>query len=548
MKKMLSILLALSMALSLLPAAIAEEGATEPDWNSMEKYDISLATYFAAVPAEDAHIIKTIEDHFNVDMTLLPIEDSNFMEVLNTYIMGGDTPDVIRMKDPGQLFNYVDQGVIGEINMDILREYAPSIAASIDAYEDGTFWSYGNVDGVQYAIPGLSGGNIFHLPIVYNKTWMDNVGVTETPKTLEEFEDLMRKFTFEDPDGNGVNDTYGLSSDGLRQLFGAYGINPGACDGRTDHSYIQLIDGEVQYAAATEQYKEALKVAHRWYEEGLIDPEFITGENTGGYWAISHSFINHRIGMTVRGNYYHWVMPGAYEDFDEEGNLVPLWFDACGNVAKEFINTNPNEDIVFGDPVEGPYGKGVKSWNILAQFWIFSPEICEDEGRFARWCAIMEWMNRQYSEDQEIKGEWWKDIYGEEGDLWYWKDYEANTPAWTAKYRELYPEFAAVDNFGPTQWGPTVMGKQTSRQAQYGYSLGYDQDGIINLVQFSLPQMAENQTNITNLKDQWMVSFITGEKDVDADWDAYIAEMNAMGLEAMMTEIREWYAGSTSAE
>ena len=548
MKKMLSILLALSMALSLLPAAIAEEGATEPDWNSMEKYDISLATYFVAVPAEDAHIIKTIEDHFNVDMTLLPIEDSNFMEVLNTYIMGGDTPDVIRMKDPGQLFNYVDQGVIGEINMDILREYAPSIAASIDAYEDGTFWSYGHVDGVQYAIPGLSGGNIFHLPIVYNKTWMDNVGVTETPKTLEEFEDLMRKFTFEDPDGNGVNDTYGLSSDGLRQLFGAYGINPGACDGRTDHSYIQLIDGEVQYAAATEQYKEALKVAHRWYEEGLIDPEFITGENTGGYWAISHSFINHRIGMTVRGNYYHWVMPGAYEDFDEEGNLVPLSFDNAGNVAKEFLNTNPNEEIVFGDPVEGPYGKGVKSWNILAQFWIFSPEICEDEGRFARWCAIMEWMNRQYSTDQTVKAEYMTDIYGEEGDLWFWRDYEANTTSTTAKYKELYPEFAAVDNFGPNQWGPTVMSAQTSRQAQYGYSLGYDQDGIINLVQFSLPQMAENQTNITNLKDQWMVSFITGEKDVDADWDAYIAEMNAMGLEAMMTEIREWYAGSTSAE
>lgn len=545
-RKLLSFLLALTMTFSLLAtASLAEDGA-QPDWHSMEKYTFDWTTYFTAVPAEDAHTIKLIEETFNVDINMLPIEDSNFLEVLNTYIMGGDTPDVIRLKDPGQFVNYVDQGVVGEINMDILREYAPMICESIDAYQNGDFWSYGVVDGVQYGIPALAGGNIFHLPVIYNKTWMDNVGVSETPKTLEAFEDLMRKFAKEDPDGNGVDDTYGLSSDGLRQLFGAYGINPGAPDGRTDHSFFQLIDGQVEYAAATEQYKEALKVARRWYDEGLIDPEFITGENTGGYWAISNSLINHRIGMTVRGNYYHWTMAGDYEDFNEAGVLEPLPADKAGNVAKEFANANPTEDLIFGDPVTGPYGSGIKNWNMLAQFYVFSPEVCEDEGKFARICAIMEYMCRQYSASQDIKGAYWTDVYGEEGDLWFWQDYESNVPAWTDKYRELYPEFAAVDEFGPTQWGPSLATPLTSRRDQFAYALGYDQQGITNLVQFSLPSMAENETNLTNLKDQWMIAFITGKKDVDADWDAYIAEMNASGLSAMLTEVREWYASTTA--
>ena len=54
--------------------------------------------------------------------------------------------------------------------------------------------------------------------------------------------------------------------------------------------------------------------------------------------------------------------------------------------------------------------------------------------------------------------------------------------------------------------------------------------------------------NLTNLKDTWMIDFITGAKDVDADWDAYIAEMNASGLEEMVQEARDWYNANNQGE
>ena len=44
--------------------------------------------------------------------------------------------------------------------------------------------------------------------------------------------------------------------------------------------------------------KEALALVKQLYDDGVLDPEFITGENQGGYWAISHSFVNGRIGVT----------------------------------------------------------------------------------------------------------------------------------------------------------------------------------------------------------------------------------------------------------
>jgi len=545
MKKILALILALSMLLCAVPAFAEEAG--EVDWFSKEKYTFNWTQYYVNPAAEDAVTIKLLEDTFNVDINILPIEDSSFLEVLNTYIMGGDIPDVIRLKDPSLFGTYVDQGVLGAIDMDIVKEYAPIIYNAISDWEGGVYWSFGNVDGVQYGIPNISTGNLYHLPIVYNETWMHNVGVTETPKTLDELYDLMVKFTKNDPDGNGKDDTYGLSSDGMRLVFGAYGINPGAADGRTDHAYFQLIDGEVEYTAAIPRYQESLKVLRQWYQEGLIDPEFITGENTGGYWAVSNSMVNHRIGMTVRGNYYHWNELGDYSYNNEEGVLTPV---EAGAVAAEFVAANPDETLVYGSPVTGPNGEqGVKSWNSLAQIYCFSPTVASDPDKFARIMAIFNYMARGSSYcDLETRIQYHEDIYGEEGKYWYFIDRENGEFGTTQKFKDDYPDFEAVNRFGRTEYGASAPGKGSGAGARFAESLGYHEHGIINLVQYSLPKMAEYQTNITNIKDKWMIAFIVGEKDIEADWDEYLAEMNNSGLQEMVDEVREYYWSSHTKE
>ncbi len=544
MKKILSLVLALSMILALVPAAIAE---TETDWSKEEKFTINWTQYFVAPSAEDAHIHKLLEEKFNVDINVLPIEDGNFMEVLNASYLTLDPedpeyPDVMRLKDPSVFNTYVDQESIGAFDMELVKEHFPIYYNAMMNFEGGKFLSYGSVDGEQYGLPAIAAGNLFHLPCVYNKTWMENVGVTETPKTLDQLHDLLVKFANEDPDKDGAKDTYGISSDGMRQVFGAYGINPGAPDGRTDHSAFSVIDGKFQYDATSERYKEALKVLHAWYEEGLIDPEFITGENTGGYWAISHSMVNQRIGMTVRGNYYHWVMAGDYLETNEAGEQVPC---EPGAVGKEFAASNPEQDLIYGDPVVGPYGDAdLKSWTLLSQIYAFSPALVENEDKFIRVLEIMNYMAQKstVNEPEVIKG-WWDEVYGDE--YYYVSDFEGKLFAATEKYWEDYPSDAAVNEWGREEWGPTLPEPQVGALANFAYSLGYDKGGHSTLLQFSLPMMAEYQSNLTKLKDNWMVNFITGDKDIDKDWDAYIKEMNKSGLDKMFQEAKEYYESST---
>lgn len=548
MKKTLALVLALALVLFSVPA-FATVGHVDTDYSTKERYSITWTQYFVTPATDDAVTIKLIEDTFNVDITVLPIEDGTFMEVLNTYVMGDNTPDVMRLKDPTIFNTYIDQQALGEIPMDIVKEHFPIYYNGMMAFENGQYLTYGSSDGVQYGLPAVATGNLCHLPVVYNQTWMEKVGVTKTPETLDELHDLLYKFTFEDPDGNGKNDTYGISSDAMRLVFGAFGVNPGAADGRTDHSAFQFLDddhdgtSEFVYSATSSRYQEALKVLKAWYDEGIIDPEFITGENSGGYWAISHSFVNHRIGCTVRGNFYHWISEGDYQIVGEDGTLVDV---EDGTVAKEFHNANPGEVIAYGQPVVGPYGdSGVKSWNMLSQIWAFSPELCADTGKFERVMDIMNFCARMSLKDTQTSQEYLEDFYGEEGVYWYWQNKELLQWDKTQLFKDTYPEMDPINRYGREEYGPSAPTIGTDARSLFGESLGYKEHGISTLIQFSLPLMAEYQTNLTNLKDNWMVQFVTGKKDIVADWDSYLKEMDASGLGLMFAEAKAYYENST---
>ena len=99
----------------------------------------------------------------------------------------------------------------------------------------------------------------------------------------------------------------------------------------------------------------------------------------------------------------------------------------------------------------------------------------------------------------------------------------------------------AINRYGRTEYGPSAPREGTDEGSAFARSLGYKEPGINTMLQFSLPMMAEYQTNLTNLKDNWMVQFITGQKDIDGDWDAYLKEMDASGLGLMFNEAKDYF-------
>ncbi|HOJ12383.1 MAG TPA: hypothetical protein PK733_17605 [Clostridiales bacterium] len=129
--------------------------------------------------------------------------------------------------------------------------------------------------------------------------------MTIAPSSLEEVETALYKFTKNHPDKNSKYDTYGCSMSGLDLIYSAFGYFPQSI-------FWHEKDGKVVPGLIQPEIKEALKLINRMYKDKVIDPEFVTGENHGGYWALTQLFINGRIGLSCFASFYHWG-PGSKE-------------------------------------------------------------------------------------------------------------------------------------------------------------------------------------------------------------------------------------------
>ena len=110
-----------------------------------------------------------------------------------------------------------------------------------------------------------------------NEQWLEKLGIEYKEGdylTADEFFDILYKFTYDDPDGNGVNDTYGLQgySDDtgnmitcLQHIFGL-GAGPEVFN----------IDGKpvlLKYSKEYDNYKKYLAFVNKCWEAGVIDPD-----------------------------------------------------------------------------------------------------------------------------------------------------------------------------------------------------------------------------------------------------------------------------------
>ena len=111
--------------------------------------------------------------------------------------------------------------------------------------------------------------------IVYRQDWLSNVGL-DVPTNLEEFEDVLRAFTFEDPDGNGKDDTWGLVSTKASTSFDEIAIWFGAPNGWGEDE-----NGNLQPMFMTDEYFESMNWLKGLYDEGILNSDFVTLENSG---------------------------------------------------------------------------------------------------------------------------------------------------------------------------------------------------------------------------------------------------------------------------
>ncbi|MCL6606053.1 MAG: extracellular solute-binding protein [Paenibacillus sp.] len=519
-KKMVPGVMALFMSAALLVSGCNNnEGniaSNNPDSSaepaSEAPIEITIANNWNAPKADDNYVQKYLEEKFNVKFKNVKFETATWKEQLSVMLASGDIPDIMAVDGSiGDMVQWADQGVIANISIDEIKQYMPKYIADVEAV-DPKIWDAGSYKDKNWGVPKIwANGATGFLP-AYNGQWLKAIGYAEPPKDLNELEDVLTKFTNNDPDGNGKKDTFGMSGRGkdaqaqmFNSIFASYGVAP--------FQFKLGSDGKVTYGAITEEARNALKLLNKWYEAGIIDPEFITDDNG----SIQTKFVSLRTGMFDTGMWHHL--------FEGDGYFG-------------FIAQDKGIDLVTGVPLAGPDGKKYAMANgALQPPLYFGAQLEKDEKKRIKILEILEFV----STDEEgylttIFGEQGKS-YNLEGDLAVMTEAATGTELAAEMGLSYYNPFGGkVEAMAKHHFSPEKIAFREKVTQVEGLSI------MTDLMQVTVMNTKAQYEGILNtLQTQFYIKAVTGEVDTDKGFDAFKAEWLKSGGQEELDEAQKIY-------
>lgn len=473
-------------------------------------------------PNNDAPVVKAVEEKYNVKFDWdWVVDNKKFNEVMGVKLSGGDMPDVISLPDSGDINKYIKQGIVAEITNE-MKAKIPSYFKVMEAYdtEENNLWVDAMHKGKLYGLKPISSQGAYPTILVWHKDWLKKVGIDKMPTTLDEFETAVYKFAEEDPDGDGQADTYGFSETTFNTVFGAYGAIPLKTLGKGRQVlYMTKKDGQVTFACIQPEMKEALAKLQQYYKDGIIDPEFVTGENKGGYWATSHAFINGRVGVTGMVLSTHWNPPLKSKS-------------KGGAVYEEMMAANPDakfgETFDIGGAVKGPEGKvGTHKWGAVnSNVLVLTTECVKDPAKVN---AVLQMIEDSFS-DYEYYTLLTRGIEG----VHYTIDENGNR----VTDKEKFPKTADLRKEGIYILNliqqPEFRKKQMPEY--YEFIEKYDGPGYADARYPKTEAYSKNISALERLTVQTYMDIIIGEKDIDS-FDQYVETFKANGGDLIEKEI-----------
>lgn len=283
LKGTLAMLLAASMVVMTVPVA-AEETAV--NYYGYEEdvtikvglsWDASFQFYNGDDAANNPWMNLYRENHI-IPEILYDVDASQEATKLSTAIMSGNYPDVFAV-DASEYEEMVNSGVIADI-APYFDEYASPQLKEYYNLDEGLALEASYIDGGLYGLPQVSSPYDTMKVMFIRADWLENLGL-EVPTTMEELKEVARAFTYDDPDKNGTDDTYGLALDGVDVLTDSIGTVSAVFEGfgayPSNLNFIEGSEGDIIWGGSlTEEMKAGLTLLQEMYADGTITKDFIT--------------------------------------------------------------------------------------------------------------------------------------------------------------------------------------------------------------------------------------------------------------------------------
>ncbi|MBW7882737.1 MAG: extracellular solute-binding protein [Caldilineaceae bacterium] len=281
-----ALLLVALLALSACTAAVPQAPAAgEPAAEAPAVEGATLSAYTVVVggkdPEEHELFQQEIKRLTGLEINMVKPPGSEYDQKLVTALAAGEVIDLMYMTTPS--FERLHaEGLFAPLTQCI--ENSP-ILSDPEVIDPAEWERIRRDDGEIYAVFNKDEGGL--LPIA-RCDWIEKLGI-DAPQNLDDYRALFEAFASQDPDGNGQDDTYGLTLAGIYDIqpfMGVYGLKYG---------YVQGGDGCWDIPWASEEAIPVYEWLHQLYADGLLDPNFATN-NTA---AARELIFSDRAGMMV---------------------------------------------------------------------------------------------------------------------------------------------------------------------------------------------------------------------------------------------------------
>lgn len=555
-------------------AAAADEGEGDPfafasvsdvTFPLKEKLNMTVFVYATNTGGgtfQDNYVTDWIEEKTNIHLDFVYDVDGDDAKTKLNLLMTdpASLPDIFLATNwtKSEVQSYGQQGLIIPMN---------------DLLEDAPIWNQMNeecpqrrgdltmTDGNVYTYGGCN--ECFHC-MYQNRMyiympWVEKLNGGKVPETTQELYDFLMKVKTQDPNGNGIADEVpmtgfigGWSTDPTNWLVNSFVEcnNPLSNTNPTVGAGLVVNNGKIEYSVMKDEYKEAMRFISSLYKEGLLDNQTYTQDNT--------QFV-------------------ALLD-NEDANLVAVHAGGAPQVDGEHFWSNqdgPWQDWAVFSPVEGPNGvrlavKGITNYFGSSMGSISAnckyPEIavalfdfmCTTEAGIVQ-ANGPEGFGWEYTTEgvgldgeppiyQKVSGvtldenfDWIGNGFAKNyGKHFYWAS-DASISKGTAydRARRRVPNPDA-----DTEWFLQKAAEQYSEFAPDDSTL------VPNLVfeGQDAQTISEGTLTIGGYVNQATVQFITGDLDVDKDWDTYLQKLNDMGVENYIAIYQKAYDAFMAAQ
>lgn len=493
---------------------------------------------------DDNMWLDEMRERLGVDIKFLWIAktDQELAEKFNLAMASGDLPDILKLNTPPiDLFRLYEADQLQPLD-DVWPEYvSEQLWNDVYQHEQEASFQSATFDGKLYGIPATTRfpGEDNAAFVWVRKDWMENLGLSK-PQTFDDVIALARAFTYDDPDQNGDDDTFGIlfrnnmqsGAANMTVFFNAHHAYP--------NIWIEK-GGELVYGSVQPEMKKPLALLRQLYEEGVIDQEFPTRA-----WSdLPKELVTNRVGL----------MLGA--------QWVPL------NPLLESIRDQPERDWVpfmvpssDDKPVRISVGKGFGRYfavnkdyphpevlpKLLNMFWdmyafessTFAYPVSPDGETWQAWLLFPFTVNKpgmNFNTHLTIEHAFANDISIDQA--------MEETGHQFGEVRDMYNYVVSFQGGNREDWGwAKIFAPGGPDETSMGGMVEIIKNGTFlpdGYLGIPGQAMIDKMGTLKALQDETFVKIITGDADMD-EFDEFVEQWHALGGAEITADVNTWYA------